>query len=58
MPNAILHEIYDGARTHSYTAGSVNTLIERIEVHRIGLPTTRDYLTEFLGRVPRENRVE
>ena len=58
MPNVILHEMYDGARMHSYTAETVNTLMERIEVHRIGLPTTRDYLTEFLKGVRREDRPE
>jgi len=58
MPNVILHEMYDGARMHSYTAGSVNTLIERIEVHRISVPTTRDYLTKFLKGVRREDRLE
>ena len=57
MPNGILHEMYDGARMRSYTAGSVRGVVDQTEIYK-RTSEKASFRDDFLKGVRREDRVE
>ena len=57
MGNAIVAELYDGAKTQTYVAGSVMGLFEQIEIYGEKAPE-KNAMAEFIARLPRASKLE